>query len=99
MLPRCAVYSDTDPGDDGGDEPRSPFLRITETSGLQQFEPWSSCGMTGLTDGANKWITALEEGTAEVTLASEDCKALNIHVMGGILLNTHLGLQFSQITD
>lgn len=48
--------------------------------------------MTGLTDGANNWITALEEGTAEVTLSSEDCKVLNIHVMGGILLNTHLGL-------
>lgn len=90
MLPCCAVHSDSDPDDDGDDEPSS-FLRITTTSGLQQFEPWSSCDMTGLTDGANKWITALEEGTAKVTLASEDSKALNIHVMGGILLNTHLG--------
>lgn len=90
MLPHCAVHSDSDPDDDGDDEPRSPFLRITKTSGLQQFEPWSSCDMTGL--NANKCIIALEEGTAEVTLASEDSKALNIHVMGGILLNTHLGL-------
>lgn len=75
MLLGRAVHSDSGPDDDGEDEPRSPFLRITKTSGLQQFEPWSPCDMTGLTDGANKWITALEEGTAKVTLASEDSKA------------------------
>ena len=35
-----------------------------------------------LTDGANKWITALEESTAGVTLALGDIKALLMHTAG-----------------
>lgn len=39
-------------------------------------------GPPALPDGADKWITALEDGTAQVTSALEDMKALNIRVMG-----------------
>ena len=35
-----------------------------------------------LTDGANKWITALEESTAGVTLALGDIKALLMYMAG-----------------
>lgn len=54
-----------------------------------QYVPWSFCDMIGLagrlphlTEGANKWITALEENTAGVTLALGDIKALLMHVGG-----------------
>lgn len=35
-----------------------------------------------LTEGANKWITALEESTAGVTLALGDIKALVMYIIG-----------------
>ena len=53
------------------------------------YVPWSFMDMIGLagrlptlTDGANKWITALEESTAGVTLALGDIKALLMHTAG-----------------
>lgn len=49
-----------------------------------------------LTEGANKWITNLEESTAGVTLALGDIKALLMHIVGKhtteeILLDASLG--------
>ena len=56
---------------------------------IPQYTPWSFCDMIGLAgrlpdlnEGANKWITALEESTAGVTLALGDIKALLMHMAG-----------------
>lgn len=56
---------------------------------IQQYTPWSFCDMVGLAarlpdlnEGANKWITALEENTAGIILALGDIKALLMHVTG-----------------
>ena len=50
------------------------------------YVPWSFMDMIGLagrlptlTDGANKWIIALEESTAGETLALGDIQALLMH--------------------
>lgn len=52
---------------------------ITKTSGRRQYEPWPFMDMIGLaerlptlTDGADKWILALEETTAGIRLAVGD---------------------------
>lgn len=65
------------------------FLIISKASGRQQYVPWTFRDMIGLadrlpvlTDGINKWITALEESTAGVTLAFGDIKALLMHIAG-----------------
>eukprot|EP00064_Thunnus_orientalis_P023754 superscaffoldBa00009313_g24013 len=56
---------------------------------IPQYTLWSFCDMIGLAgrlpdlnEGANKWITALEESTAGVTLALGDIKALLMHMAG-----------------
>ncbi|KAL7381532.1 hypothetical protein ABVT39_007391 [Epinephelus coioides] len=62
---------------------------ITQPNGLKQYEPWPFIDMIGLaerlpalTDGADKWIMALEETTAGIQLALGDVKALLIYVAG-----------------
>ncbi|KAI3352182.1 hypothetical protein L3Q82_020998 [Scortum barcoo] len=54
---------------------------MTKSNGQRQYVPWSFCDMIrhadrlpDLTEGANKWITALEESTAGITLALGDIK-------------------------
>ncbi len=62
---------------------------ITKAQGQTQYMPWSFMDMVGLAsrlpdlhEGANKWITALEESTAGVKLALGDVKALLMHIIG-----------------
>ena len=62
---------------------------ITKAQGQTQYVPWSFMDMVGLAsrlpdlhEGANKWITALEESTAGVKLALGDIKALLMHIAG-----------------
>ncbi|KAL7400975.1 hypothetical protein ABVT39_021042 [Epinephelus coioides] len=62
---------------------------ITKTSGRRQYEPWPFMDMIGLaerlptlTDGADKWILALEETTAGIWLAVGDIKAILMYVAG-----------------
>ncbi|KAL7381783.1 hypothetical protein ABVT39_011217 [Epinephelus coioides] len=62
---------------------------ITQPNGLKQYEPWPFMDMIGLaehlpalTDGADKWIMALEETTAGIQLALGHVKALLTYVAG-----------------
>ncbi|XP_078018800.1 uncharacterized protein LOC144458255 [Epinephelus lanceolatus] len=62
---------------------------ITKTSGRTQYEPWPFMDMIGLaerlpvlTDGADKWIMALEETTAGIQLVVGDIKAILTYVAG-----------------
>ncbi|KAL7395508.1 hypothetical protein ABVT39_018158 [Epinephelus coioides] len=62
---------------------------ITQPNGLKQYEPWPFMDMIGLaeclpalTDGADKWIMALEETTAGIQLALGDVKALLTYMAG-----------------
>ncbi|KAL7384178.1 hypothetical protein ABVT39_025661 [Epinephelus coioides] len=62
---------------------------ITKTSGRIQYDPWPFMDMIGLaerlpilTDGADKWILALEETTAGIRLAIGDIKAILMYVAG-----------------
>lgn len=57
--------------------------------GPPQYVPWSFMDMVGLaarlphlSEGAGKWITALEESTGDTRLALGDIKALLMHVAG-----------------
>ncbi|KAI3363283.1 hypothetical protein L3Q82_011906 [Scortum barcoo] len=75
---------------DLGPDPVHPMCPImTKPNGQRQYVPWSFCDMIGLadrlpdlTEGANKWITALEENTAGITLALGDIKALLMNIIG-----------------
>lgn len=56
---------------------------------IKCYVPWSFMDMVGLasklpalTEGANRWITALEESTAGIQLALGDIKALLMHMAG-----------------
>ncbi|KAL7379521.1 hypothetical protein ABVT39_000682 [Epinephelus coioides] len=76
---------------------------ITKTGGRKQYEPWPFMDMIGLaerlpvlTDGADKWIMALEETTAGIQLAAGDIKAILTYVAGKqttkeIFTESHLG--------
>ncbi|XP_046870728.1 uncharacterized protein LOC124463065 [Hypomesus transpacificus] len=72
------------------DAPTSLCPLVVKGAGQNpMYVPWSFMDMIGLagrlptlTDGANKWITALEESTAGVTLALGDIKALLMHTAG-----------------
>ncbi|KAL7381215.1 hypothetical protein ABVT39_002233 [Epinephelus coioides] len=62
---------------------------ITQPNGQKQYEPWPFMDMIGLaerlpalTDGADKWIMALEETTAAIQLALGDVKVLLTYVAG-----------------
>ncbi|KAL7392773.1 hypothetical protein ABVT39_001356 [Epinephelus coioides] len=62
---------------------------ITQPNGQRQYEPWPFMDIIGLaehlpalTDGADKWIMALEETTAGIQLALGDVKALLTYVAG-----------------
>ncbi|KAJ8361983.1 hypothetical protein AAFF_G00407390 [Aldrovandia affinis] len=62
---------------------------IVVKNGRDQYTPWSFMDMVGLagrlpdlTEGAGKWITALEESTGGIRLALGDMKALLMHVVG-----------------
>lgn len=62
---------------------------VTMAQGQIQYVPWSFMDMVGLAsrrpdlhEGANKWITALEESTAGMQLALGDIKALLMHIAG-----------------
>ncbi|KAL7374232.1 hypothetical protein ABVT39_024438 [Epinephelus coioides] len=62
---------------------------LTRASGRSQYKPWPFMDMIGLakhlpvlTDGADKWIMALEETTAGIRLALGDVKALLTYVAG-----------------
>lgn len=70
-------------------EGSSMYPIITKTSGRKQYEPWPFMDMIGLaerlpilTDGADKWILALEETTAGIRLAVGDIKAILMYVAG-----------------
>ena len=75
---------------DGTDQHQhSMFPIIEKGQGQNQYVPWSFADMIGLasrlpeiTDGAGKWITAVEESTAGLRLAIGDIKALLMHVAG-----------------
>ncbi len=61
----------------------------SKAQGQTQYAPWPFMDMTGLAnrllglhEGANKWITTLEESTAGVKLAYGDVKALLMHITG-----------------
>ncbi|KAL7395678.1 hypothetical protein ABVT39_021217 [Epinephelus coioides] len=71
--------------------PKANFMYplVTRASGRTQYEPWPFMDMIGLaerlpvlTDGADKWIMALEETTAGMRLALGDIKALLTYVAG-----------------
>ncbi|KAJ8385129.1 hypothetical protein AAFF_G00192700 [Aldrovandia affinis] len=62
---------------------------IVVNGGHDQYTPWSFMDMVGLagrlldlTEGAGKWITALEESTGGIRLALDDMKALLMHMVG-----------------
>ncbi|KAJ8411944.1 hypothetical protein AAFF_G00142110 [Aldrovandia affinis] len=62
---------------------------IVVKGGRNQYTPWSFMDMVGLasrlpdlTEGAGKWITALEESTGGIRLALGDMKSLLMHVVG-----------------
>ncbi|CAI5692236.1 unnamed protein product [Oreochromis niloticus] len=67
----------------------APMCPIMKKGGVSTYVPWSFMDMVGLAErlpdlsqGAGKWITALEESTAGVTLALGDIKALLMKVVG-----------------
>ncbi|KAL7374813.1 hypothetical protein ABVT39_007504 [Epinephelus coioides] len=73
--------------EDSEGSPMCPL--VTKTNGRQQYEPWPFMDMIGLaerlpvlTDGADKWILALEETTAGIRLALGDIKAILMYVAG-----------------
>ncbi|KAL7405332.1 hypothetical protein ABVT39_027323 [Epinephelus coioides] len=73
--------------EDSESSPMCPI--VTKTSGRKQYEPWPFMDMIGLaerlpvlTDGADKWIMALEETTAGIQLAVGDIKAILTYVAG-----------------
>ncbi|KAL7369448.1 hypothetical protein ABVT39_005278 [Epinephelus coioides] len=64
-------------------------MKSNKTQAKEQYEPWPFMDMIGLaehlpalTDGADKWIMALEETTAGIQLALGDVKALLTYVAG-----------------
>ncbi|KAL7403078.1 hypothetical protein ABVT39_024070 [Epinephelus coioides] len=71
--------------------PKADFMcpLVTRASGRTQYEPWPFMDMIDLaeclpvlTDGAGKWIMALEETTAGIRLVLGDIKALLTYVAG-----------------
>ncbi|KAL7384070.1 hypothetical protein ABVT39_023561 [Epinephelus coioides] len=72
-----------------------PF--VTKTGGRKQYKPWPFMDMIGLaerlpvlTDGADKWIMALEETTADIQLALGDIKAILMWQHEGVIINLYI---------
>lgn len=87
------VERDRECGEDEADEKWPDFGVMcpicVKPRGAQKYVPLSFCDMIGLadrvpdlTEGASRWLTALEVKTAGLTLALGDIKALLIHISG-----------------